>query len=246
MREFRRIVRQYQSVLVSGLLLLFLAVTLLTGILPSIRTILTLNTTRKTANSDVSLLRQKVGILDALSEQTLSDDLGRMLTAIPGEKSLPTVLGSLESIAVSSGVSLVEIEFAESGSIATASAASGTPEEKTLGTSFVPFSVSVNGSTSQIQQFIETSLTSRPLLRINHFSISVQQSGGYLARFDMNAFSAPLPATIGKASQKIENLTPKELATLTLMESYSLSSGGSQQFPPAQVGGPVKPDPFSR
>lgn len=214
------------------------------GIIPAaLRTFEQLTAVRELSDQ-TNALGRKLEMLDAIDETTIRDDLVTVLSAVPGEKSLPTVFSTVEVVAQQAGVHILDMNMAGAGSVSTQSGAQSALE-KQLGTRVIPFSLTVEGSIDQIQQFISLVPTVRRLLRLRNFSISFpKQNESLRVNVQMDAFYEPFPTALGKTSTALSALTDKEAQVVAQLSQFMLATQDSGKLPLPLIG-PGKLDPFS-
>lgn len=237
-------IKQYQSLVVSAAILVFSLVAVVFAVLPSVSTILALWEETKTIEDDVFRLEQKLAQLSALDEQQLRQQLSTVISAVPTDKSLPTVFSTVERVAETAGTSVSSMSIGGDTSLSTGSAVKLSASEKQLGTRTIPFTATVEGTLDAIQQFITTAPQIRRLLRIRTFAISFPENDRAISvTLQMDAFYQPSPAALGKSSQTLIPLTDTEQSAISRVSALPLAGGNEASLPPPLVG-QTKPNPF--
>ena len=244
--DVNRFVRTYQGFVVSAVILLFCAVGFFLGALPAAQKVLGEFDAMRSLSGDVVSLRQKLTLLNSLDESELRNNLATGVSAVPADKSLPSIFATIEALSSQTGASIVDMGIAAGGTVATASAKTATtPLEKQVGTHIVPFAVTIQGAMPTIQQFITLAPGVRRLLRIRTFSITAPKADHPLiVSLAMDAFYEPFPTTLGKAGAPITALSDSEQQTLTTLSQLPQVAAAAPAALLPQVG-PGKPNPFA-
>jgi Tfp pilus assembly protein PilO len=243
--QMDKLFRKYQNSIVSGVLLLFCILATVFAVIPSIGKIQQLIADLRVMTEETTALKKKLDTLTALDEGTLRTNLTNVLSAVPAERSFPTVFETVESVAAQTGVSVVSMSISGGASLATPAASQVSAADKKLGTRTIPFSVTINGSLSGIEQFIALIPQVRRLLRIRVFSIAFPKDDRPLTVIvDMDAFYEPLPSTIGNAKAVLPQLTDADFTMINRLTALPLASQESGALPPPLIG-KSKENPFS-
>lgn len=236
--------RPYQSIAVSIGLLLLCIVGVVVGVIPAVGKIEEQISAAKSLKEDTVSLSKKLSVLTAIDDQTVRTQLATVLSAVPADRSYPTIFETVEGVAAQTGVSVKTLNITGGGAIATSSGAKATAEEKKLGTRTVPFSVSVEGSLSNLEQFITLAPKVRRLLRIRVFSISYPKDDRPVnITIEMDGFYMPLPTTIGNVKATLPSLTDSDVSVIDKLSQFPLAVDQSAQLPPPLIG-KVKESPF--
>jgi len=243
--QIDKLFRKYQNSIVSGALLLFCVCAALFAVIPSIGKVQQLTADLRVMTEESSALKKKLDTLTSLDEATLRTNLTDVLSAVPAERSFPTVFETVESVAAQTGVSVVNMSISGGASLATPTASQVSAADKKLGTRTIPFSVTINGSLTGIEQFIALIPQVRRLLRIRVFSIAFPKDDRPLTVIiDMDAFYEPLPASIGSVKTVLPQLTDADFTMINRLTSLPLASQESGALPPPLIG-KTKENPFS-
>lgn len=245
MRYLRRFLRIYQGLVVSGAILLFSTVAMFMAIIPGIRATRDLYESLKQIERDTTALSQKLRFLESLSEDDLRNRLVALLSAIPQDKSVPTILSSVEGYSNQTGVSILEVSLTNPGSLATGAATRQSVAEKKIGASTLPFSLSVSGSYDQIRAFVGAINQIRRLFDVTSFQLSIGDAGATKVRLMLTAFYQALPTKVGSVEASIIPLTEKEEGVFTKISRYpDVTQISLEPLTPILSGG--KRDPFAR
>lgn len=238
-------VRKYQNMAVSAALLIFCIISVIFALIPALSTVQELYGTMRTVSEDARVLRQKLNALSNLDEGTLRANLTDVLSAVPAERSFPTVFETVENVADRTGVTVINMSISGGASLATPSATQVSAADKKLGTRTIPFSVTVNGTISAVEEFIALIPNVRRLLRVRVFSIAFPKDDRPLTVIiDMDAFYEPLPSTIGSARALLPTLTDADINIINRLTLLPLASQESGVLPPPLIGR-TKDNPFS-
>ncbi len=242
MRMIRRFLRPYQGFIVPvGILVLCVVMTVF-GIMPGARQTFVLLGQINDARGEVSDLRVKVTLLQSLDEVTLFDQLSLLSSAIPVDKSVPTILSTIDGVGAANGTLFSSLQLTSPGSIATEAAKRQTTEEAALGSYLLPFTLTMEGNYQQLRNTLASLTSSRRLLRIKNFTISFVGSGVGQSILSMDASYAPLPKSLATGTRKLIPLTQKEDAILSQVSNLPLLSGRAV---PVGVVNLFRVDPFS-
>lgn len=245
MTQFSRIYKDYQHILTSAVLIIFCIIGVVAGVIPAVHTIIDQIGVSRDLAQELDTLQQKIDVLDSLDENVLRQNLQTVLSAVPGDKSLPSVFGTVEGVAAQAGVEITDMNIAGVGSVATQSGTQ-TALEKQLGTRVLPFAVTIQGSFSAIQQFIFLTPSVRRLLRLRTFSMTFPKQAEVLrVSLQMDAFYEPFPTTLGKLGTVITPLSEKEQLLVDRISQFALINNEATTALPQPALGEGKANPFS-
>ena len=247
--QFKKLFHEYQGLIISIGILIVCGLGLLLGVVPLIQKTIDLNTESRTISAEVDLLNNKVSVLQSIDENAMRSDLQTLLSAVPSDKSLSTILGTLDGLTGKTGVSSENFSLSKPGSLATESAKRLTADEQAVGSNILPFAISLTGTLDQMRGFLATSISVRRLFRVRSFDVSFLKTGtesGSMvsANVAMDAFYSPLPSAIGSVSQQLTALTSTDTDLIAKVAGMQLLVQTSASLPPPSVGA-AKPDPFS-
>ena len=220
MKKFRLIVRNYSSVF--GWAILCIASTsaiIFVGIPTITRTVSSYNQ-MKTLKEEVSMLRQKAAILRSLDDSVLSNSLENLFSAVPIDKSLPTIFTTVESLASQSNVGLTELSLSQAGAIASQSAQSATKSKDSK--NVLSFSAHITGSIDQVKTFLTTAPAIRRLIRVKELSVSFEDDTNAAAALTMESFYLPLGIPLALDSQALELLSEPEERLMSRVAAFPL------------------------
>lgn len=250
--KLNKLFREYQGLIISVGVLIISGLGFLFGVVPLVKKTIELNKESRALSQEVDVLKNKVSVLQSIDEGAMKNDLQALLSAVPSDKSLSSLLGTLDSVTAKTGVSAGNFSLSKLGSLATASSQRLNIDEKTVGSNIVPFTMNISGTLDQVRDFLATSVSVRRLLRIRSFEVSfvktdTESTGsaiGASAHMAMDAFYSPLPTSIGSIGQPLSDLTGEERDLVSKVVGMPLFVPPSSPLPPPALG-PAKSDPFS-
>jgi Tfp pilus assembly protein PilO len=215
------------------------------GVVPLVEKSILAQKDIRALDDDITLLKNKAAALQGLDEATLRSNLTTLISAVPPDKSLVTVLSTVDGVAGDSGVTLENLQLANPGSLATQSAKKLTADEAKSGAHILTFSVTVHGSYDQIRGFLSKVASVRRYFHL--ITLDMSTIGADVeARVGLEAYYTPFPATLGSVTQPLTNFTDKEQKAISDMEAFPVygtpNSGTVAQQSPIDYG---KLDPFS-
>ena len=238
--------RTYQEFFVSGALIVIVIVGTIFGIFPMIQKILSIREDSVALSDSVQKLQSKETILENINDQTYQTELAALVSAVPTDKSLPTLFSTIDAVSASTGVIVAELSLDRPGTLASGSADKQTAEEKKIGTSLIPFSISVKGNYLQIHDFIAQVINIRRFFRVRNFNISFRDPDNITVRLGMDAFYAPLESIATTIESPIDPFSADETHIITTIENMrqpgALSSTISE---PTAQSESTRSDPFS-
>lgn len=240
-RLIRRLLHPYQEFILPVGLLCVSAGVILFGIVPGAKKTYEVWGQLQSERAELADLKEKAQFLTSLDETTLFNQLSQLTAAIPVDKSVSTILSTIDGVSAKTGSIFSSLQLAAPGSLATEAAKRQTTEEAALGSYIIPFSLNFEGSYTQLRNTLDALTTSRRLLRIKNFSISFPSADLGRALLSMDTLYAPFAKPV--AGKKLVPLTSGENAIISRAESLLLLSTGDQ----AAAAIPVvpRPDPFS-
>lgn len=237
----------YQGFFPSSILIMVCFAAFVFGIVPLATKLMPMQEENQKLGSENVGLKAKLQLLNSLDEAELLAEFDETSAAVPGERLIPSILTTLDGVATKGNLAVNELTMGIVGGIATNSASRG-PEDKKIGAVIVPFSASIVGTAEQQKQFLDDAISVRRLMRITGFKLSLNEQSALETRYEMEAFYAPFPKTIGSVSEKLTPLSSEETATLEklkMLPIISQQSGLTGPLPEAKIGETVKEDPFS-
>jgi hypothetical protein len=248
MRLVRRIIRLYQSFIISGTIVLFCLIAIFVGIIPGAQKIYRMVTGMYEQMKTVQKLREKINILNSLDTQLLESYAAAAITAVPADKSLGTIFSTIDGLTTQEGVAVGGISLSSIGAVATEAAQKQTKDEQQIGVNIVPFSIIVVGPIEQVRNVVEKAVKIRRLFRIRNFDLSFDNSSGTTkSTIQMDAYYVPLPKNLGKMTDVLKPLSDEEV---TIVEKISALPLVTRDAPVSTEStqmqtGPRSMDPFS-
>jgi Tfp pilus assembly protein PilO len=246
MLGFKKLLRLYNKFILPSLILAVCALTVNYGIIPGVKTIQNEIIKQQLLSKEITAIQARVRILESLDEDTLRSQVVALMTSVPPTKSIPTVFSTIETVAMQSGVTVVDMGIESVGTLASQSAEPVDPKTALRGNFSIPVKVIANGSLDQIKAFLDGAVSIRRLLRITNFYASIDKDNIVKASFVIDAFFAPLPKSLGKSSDPLQVYTANEEELLAKISSYPLISQELTNYdilPEIQYGS--KTNPFS-
>ncbi|MCX6792342.1 MAG: hypothetical protein NT149_04900 [Candidatus Gottesmanbacteria bacterium] len=250
--QLNKLFHNYLGLIVSVGILIVSGLGILLGVVPILQKTIDMNTQFNSLSAEVDILKNKVSVFESIDEVSMRSNVQTLLSAVPSDKSLPTLLGTLDGLTAKTGVASGNFSLAKLGSLATESAQRLSADEQDVGGNILPFTIDITGSLDQIRGFLAASVSVRRLLRIRTFDVSFlktapessESANLVSATLGMDTFYSPLPTTIGSVSQPLTALTSTDDDVIAKVASMQLLVVPSSPLPPPSVG-PSKPDPFS-
>jgi len=249
--KIRRFIRLNKP-LVAYTALLFIGIGgLFFGLIPSLQKSIVLVKDLKTMNEDMSRIQKKVNLLSTL-DQTVLEQYGEVvLTALPEDKSVSTLLSTADALAEKNNLSTSDLSIEGIASLSTASGNQPVkPEGHTLSET-----ISLQGELINLRNFLSDCMKVRRLMRVKSLSLSaVPKSTQMSAKLTLEFFYLALPSSIGKPSDPLDPFSQKELEILEKLSSYPIAyqtqtqsaSGGQTAVIGEEPAIPALLDPFSR
>jgi Tfp pilus assembly protein PilO len=250
MGKLRRIYRLHKSLVIHSGLLVIGILGLFSALIPSVQKTMTVVKGLRTLNAEIAQIQKKVSVLASLDQNVLEQSAAAVLSAVPEDKSVSTLLSTVEAVAGRNGLFISDISIERIGSVSTGS---GSMAVKKDGNSMTE-TISLQGELLQLRNFLTESLRVRRLMRIKDMQLtSLPKSNLVTAKLSIEVFYQPLPTSIGKASDPMEPLSQKEMDTLEKVTSFPVVYATGVQptlyGTPAVIGeeprSPALIDPFS-
>ena len=209
MKDLWRSLHLYQPIILSVVILLgsILGITLV--VVPVARTTFELAAATRSLSTEIGQLRAKNSLLDGLDEETLRGQLEAIVTAVPPDKALPSLLLTVEGLSGQSGITLSDLTLSP-GIIATGAAQESTVTEKQLGANLLSFAVTVEGTFDGLRSFLNSVVGVRRLMRVRNFTATFASSGTTKTLLQMDTFYIPYPTSLGRPTQKLNPLSVRE------------------------------------
>ncbi|MBI5621174.1 type 4a pilus biogenesis protein PilO [Candidatus Gottesmanbacteria bacterium] len=245
LRYVRRFLLIYQGFVLSGTVFVFCLLALVLAVIPGVRATRDLYDNLQMVRKEGEGLARKLTVLESIHEEDIKGQLLMMFTAVPQEKSVPTVISSVEGLALTAGVNLLDLSLISPGSLATGSANRQSLAEKKIGASGLPLTITVSGSYDQIRAFVSKINAIKRMFDVSSFDLSIGDSGQTQARVSLTAYYQPIPTKVGSIAGLLVPLNQKEEETLKTVAQYPDMTGvSSETLTPVSSGG--KRDPFAR
>jgi len=248
MRLIRRIIRLYQSFIISGVIILFCLIALFVGIIPGSQKIVSMGKAVYEQTKTIQSLEEKINILNTLDEELLQSYVTSAITAVPADKSLGTIFSTIDGLTAQEGVAVEGVSLSSIGSIATESAQKLSTEEQKIGVNIVPFSIVVVGPIEQVRNVVDKAVKIRRLFRIRNFDLSFDnKSGTTRSTIQMDAYYVPFSKSLGKIRDALKPLSDEEIQIMSKISALPLVTREEQvSTESSQVQtGPRSMDPFS-
>lgn len=243
MRLIRRIIRLYQSFIISGAIVLFCLIAIGVGIIPGFQKIYRMVTAMYAQTKTVQLLQEKINILNALDTQSLESYAAAAISAVPADKSLGTIFSTIDGLTSQEGVAVGGISLSSIGSVATEAAQKLSKEEQQIGVNIVPFSIVVIGPIEQVRNVVEKAVKIRRLFRIRNFDLSFDnKSGATKSTIQMDAYYVPFPKNLGKVTDSLKPLSEDEVQIINKISALPLVT---QNVPVSTVSSQMQMEPRS-
>jgi Tfp pilus assembly protein PilO len=247
--QLKKIFREYQGLIVSIGILIVSGLGFVLGVVPLLQNTITMNNEFNTLSAEVDVLKNKVSVLETIDEDTMKSNLQTLLSAVPSDKSLSTLLGTVDGLTAQTGVSVDNFSLSRLGSLATDSAQRLNADEQAVGSNILPFKISIAGSFDQVRAFFAAAVSVRRLVRIRTFDASFLKTGTVSANMvsanvTMDAFYSPLASTIGSVRQPVTALSDTDNELIAKVAAMQLLVQPSSTLPPPSAGA-AKSDPFS-
>jgi len=211
MPNITKLLRKYQGLIISLIMIGITLVGVLVGIIPGVQKIIDIQNQSMQLSKTIQVLRNKITILESQDESVYRDEFAQLLAAVPGDKSLPTLFTTLDGLGQQSGVTLSDFSLVRLGSIATGSAEKRSAEEEKLGSNLLPFTITVNGNYDQVYTFLSQVNNVRRFFRVRNFEISFSDMSSISVHMGMDAFYAPITTSIGSIESPLQPLSSKDV-----------------------------------
>lgn len=247
MYKFKRFIRVYRDFIISGVLIFVALIGILVGLVPGVRRVVALTSETNIVAGEVRALTTKVATLESIDNDTLQHGFDILMSAVPSEKLLPSIISSLEALAARQEVSIINLSLKEPGAIATEAAIPKNAEAQKVGANMVTLSIEMSGTVDKLREILDTAVRVRRFFRVRSFDMSIAAKTEVTkARFTMDAFYIPLPKTLGKLLDPLPPITGEEQGVIEKVAAYPLLS--QEALTPYDATIPTTPvtaDPFT-
>ncbi len=223
MKELTKLYRTYQSLVTAIAIFLLLVVGFFFGMLPAVRKIAAMRKEADTLNQQVSNLRAKSLILDAVDEETYRKYLAELIAAVPPDQSLTSVFSTVDGLAGQAVVTVTDLTLSKPGQIASESGKKLTTEERKIGSSILPFTLIISGTYDQIRGFFAQVTAVRRIFRVRRFDFTLLDPTNISARISMEAFYSPYVTSVGTVDSVIEQLNEKDESIIQTVSSMPIA-----------------------
>lgn len=194
---------------------------------------------RQTLNlgkENLTILTEKVAILNSLDETDLADSVNRLNFALPSEKTIDSLMFTLERLSKEASVSVESLNLSP-GKVSTGSAA----KANEVGDS-INITMEVSGRILDIRSFFE-------LVEGSHLAIAIAKPDLHITKsmeqktnltLTIKAYFKPVSLTLGEVNRPISRLLKKEEVYLTELKMLILPE--KESLP---VFSPRKTNPFT-
>ncbi len=210
MNDFVKLYRAYQSLITSIVTILIVVLGTVVGIFPAFRRIAQIREETDKLQAQVETLRKKALILEAIDEETYRKFLAELLTAVPADQSLTSVFSTVDGLAAQSGVTVTDLSLSKPGQIATESGKKLSTEEKKIGSTILPFAITISGTYDQIRGFFSQVASVRRIFRVRSFDFTLLDPTSISARIAMDAFYAPYITNVAAIDATLDALSEKD------------------------------------
>ncbi len=248
MRTLRRFIRQYQSFVLSGTLILFCLIAFFVGLLPGIKKTVQLVLETQTLRKVVTTLTEKQRVLNELDMTMLTQYAAAALSAVPADKSLGSLFSTVDALTAKESVTVTAISLGSVGAVASDSAKKLSADEQKIGANIIPFSIVIEGPIDRVRNVVDEAVKIRRFFRVRSFDLSFDtKTGSTKSTLSMDAYYVSDPKTLSKVTDPLSSLTPSETDILDTVVSFPLltqeSSLGSGSAVLQTV--PVTENPFA-
>lgn len=225
-----------QGFIISGSITLVCLLAVPVGILPAIRASTKLVSSIRQLEKELLALHTKIEILTSLDETTLQNDLNILTSGLPIEKSLPSMIMTIEELAAKEGIGLTSLTMESGGQISTESAKRQSADEQKLGVNKLTIGISIEGTPEQVRNFIGNAHRVRRLMRISNFDFVLRGAVTALqSNILLDVFYAPLPKFIGRAEDPIQPIQAEEQTILNNIAQYTVLVAESESMTSGEI-----------
>ncbi len=248
MRIIRRFLRQYQSYVISIVIILFCIVALFVGLLPGVKKTVQLVSETQTLRKTVATLTEKQRILNELDMTTLMNYSQNAIAAVPADKSLGSLFSTVDALTAKESVTVTAVSLGNVGSVASDSATKLSLDEQKIGVHIIPFSIIVEGPIDRVRNVVDQAVKIRRFFRVRSFDLIFDMKSGVTkSTLSMDAYYVPDPKTLNKVTDALTTLTNDEMEILDTVSAFPLLTPESTNVSENAViqSVPVTLDPFS-
>jgi len=213
----RRFVNFNQTIVVYGAVFCVAFLALFIGVIPSFRRLIALYTEIETIRTSIEKLQKKASVLSTYEQSSLEATYKELLVAVPADKSVSTLMATVETLATQKQLTIIGETIERIGSVASQSAQVNTKGEMNM-------TITVQGDLGRLREFFEEIIHVRRLVRVDGIEMSFSgRTQVPEAIISMTSFFSPLPSMIRKLSDTLEPLTSKQTETLEKVLGYPVA-----------------------
>jgi len=248
--KIRRLFRLHKMLVLYSVLIMISILFFFVGLLPAVRKSIAMVQELRVTKEEISRIQKKANLLSSLDQSELQKNAETLLWAVPSERSVPTLLSTIEGLAAKHDIFISEMMIEGISSLASNSGRLAVKPEGNI----ITETLSLQGDLVQLRNFLFESTRVRRLMRIKDLTLSsLPKTNRIMAQLVIEMFYLPLPVSIGKPSDPLEPFSQRELETLGKIASFPIvyASGGAPVFTnsaPVQGNVPTEPsvlDPFA-
>ncbi|MFZ2024963.1 MAG: hypothetical protein WAV51_01595 [Microgenomates group bacterium] len=223
MRVLRRFIRQYQSFVISGAVILFCMIAFFVGLLPGIQKTVQLVLETQTLRKVVATLTEKQRILNELDMTMLTQYASAAISAVPTDKALGSLFSTVDALTARESVTVTAISLGSVGAVASDSAKKLSADEQKIGVNIVPFSIVIEGSIDRVRNVVDQAVKIRRFFRVRSFDLSFDTKTGVTkSTLSMDAYYVSDPKTLSKVTDPLISLSSSEIDILDTVSSFPL------------------------
>lgn len=163
------------------------------------------------ARNKLEILSVKAKDLEAINEEDLRKKMGLTLLALPPERDFAQVIGVIQEVAKSSGMTLVSVQI-------------GQAQSSNIGGGF-PVKVEVVGSKFAFGSFLKNVESASRVMKAGAIELSfskVQDSVNALVMVDV--FYAPTPSALGAVTDNLPKISPEDEKIIVSLSKAPVST----------------------
>lgn len=191
-RELRKTLNRYKPFFLPiGVIIAAVAVFFLM-IVPLTQQTITRFEEIEAAEEQLSLLENKLAVLNAADETELEQLLNAAVSAISIERSLPGIMRTVETIANDSNVVLDTVLFDQTSKLASEAAKALSDGERQFGAYRIPFTITTSSGFNELRTFLENTMNVRRFIRARSFILNFGDVDQTNTQIKFDAFYLPL------------------------------------------------------
>jgi hypothetical protein len=218
MDRFNLFYRKYKSFLLPGGITIASVLIIVLGIIPLWKHAVLIYEDMQATAEQVKKLEKKISVLNGLDEAELERQFTLATSALPVEKSPPTVITTVLNLANETGVTLETLVLDAPGSLATGSAKQLSGDEQKIGAYSLPFAIGVATDITQLRSFLSKSNQIRRLVRAKSFNLIFSDEEVLKTQIYFDTFYSPLAAR--DSADVLPELSPIDFELLDKLEAF--------------------------